>query len=329
MYLVTGCNGFIGSYVTRRLLAEGFPVRALKRPGSDLSLVSDIAASIEWVEGDVLDVLSLHEAMKNVTYVVHAAAFVAVTGMMGSEKEKMFKVNVEGTANIVNACLSMGVQRLCHISSVAALTEEEHRKGEVVNEKVEWNNALSASPYAESKHLAECEVWRGEAEGLSVCIVNPSVVIGCIPVERSSGQIFKYLRDEPLFYPPGTVNLVDARDVAEATVKLMQSGVQGERFILNAANVPYKEFCEKVAVRLGKQPPRRKLTSFLARAGYQLSRIGALFSRRAPLLSRGLISALLQDRRYDNSKISKALDFRFRPLDETLDWACTYYRNTK
>ena len=130
MNLITGATGFLGSYLAKLLLNKGEKVRAIKRKTSDLSLLGNFASQIEWIEGDVLDIPSLEQAMKNVTQVYHCAASIS---FIPREIDHMMKVNVEGTANVVNAALHSGVKKFLHVSSVAAFGLPVN--GKIIDEK--------------------------------------------------------------------------------------------------------------------------------------------------------------------------------------------------
>jgi nucleoside-diphosphate-sugar epimerase len=170
--------------------------------------VADIQTQIHWIEGDVLDVLSLEKALVGIDIVVHAAAVVS----FAKDAELMNKVNIEGTANVVNACLDAAVSKMCFISSVAALGRklpQEYVQGQQVtlNEKSTWEEDRSIL-YAKSKYLAEMEVWRG-GRRTQCCYCNPSVILGEADWNKSSTQLFKYAAGEPTYYPKGTINYVD------------------------------------------------------------------------------------------------------------------------
>lgn len=317
MVFITGGNGLIGSYTTKLLLERGHTVRLLHRPESRLDWLSEVADQIQWVEGDVLDATLLTDVIKPGDWVIHAAAIVSFTP---GEHEKMFKVNVEGTANVVNACLQKNVRKLCFVSSVAALgrTKQNH----LITENTPWEESEANTAYAHSKYLAELEVWRGIAEGLPAVIVNPSVVLGAADWERSSTQLFRYAWGEPLFYPAGTVNYVDVRDVAEAIYLLINSNIISEKFILNAGNITHRELLSGMASCFGKNPPKIEARPWMAEVGWRLEWLRGLVTGKAPLLTRETARAASSHYHYSNEKVKNALHFSFRSLPDTLQWAC-------
>ena len=206
---ITGATGFIGSHIARRYLAEGYTVSALYRPASGYGLLADVAERINWQEGDVLDIPSLETAITPNTDVVHAAAIVS---FFPKDRDRMEHINVEGTANIVNVCLKVGVRKLGYVSSVAAIGRPVDKRGKpdepmVLDEKQKWEESPNNSGYAITKYQAELEVWRGVAEGLNAVMVSPSVVLGVGDWSRSSLQLIKYVYDEKPFYPAGSGQL--------------------------------------------------------------------------------------------------------------------------
>ena len=222
--LITGITGLVGSAVAKEFLSRGFQVKALVRSLLSVSYVKSISENIVCVEGDVLDVFSLEEALKDVDYVVHAAAMVSFAP---KDRVEMQKVNIEGTANVVNACLVGNIKKLCFVSSVAAFGRPGHaiikKMGEIViDENQKWEDSETNSTYAVTKYQSECEVWRGQAEGLSTVIVNPSIVLGESDWNKSSSQLFKYVFDKKPFFTPGNLNYVDVKDVANCIVTLIK-----------------------------------------------------------------------------------------------------------
>ena len=216
--LVTGATGLLGSHLTRLLVKNGRSVRAIRRPTSRMDLVRNIENQVEWMEADVTDLLSLEPVFEGVSHVFHAAAMVSFDPR---DREKMTRVNVEGTANVVNLCLDSGVKKLVHVSSVAAIGRVAGKK-EVV-ETNRWERSPANSHYAITKFQAEAEAWRGLAEGLDVAIVNPSIIVGAGFWDEGSIRFFQQIDRGLRFCPPGGSGFVDVRDVARFMVNLMDS----------------------------------------------------------------------------------------------------------
>ncbi len=320
MILVTGANGLVGAAIVRQLLKKNLVVRALKRSQSDVSTLSDVASDIEWVEGDVLDIASLEIAMQGVSMVIHAAAMVFFSP---KERSLMYKVNVEGTANVVNVCMAMKVKKLAFISSIAALgrpdlAHADTQKTIYINEEQKWEDSPLNSHYAKSKYQAELEVWRGVAEGLPAVIVNPSIILGEGDWTRSSSQLFKYVYDQKKFYTEGLVNYVDVLDVAAVTVRLLLSDVENERFVLNAGTTTYKDLFEQIAKGFGQKPPSIRISPFMSEILWRIEAIRSFFTGKNPLITRETAKSARSRFAYDSTKIQKALNFVFIPLSETI-----------
>jgi dihydroflavonol-4-reductase len=320
MLAITGANGLLGSFIVRKLIASGKPFVALKRAGSDTSLLSDVARQITWRDADVTDPVSLHEAFQDCTQVIHAAAIVSFNPR---RKQKIFDVNVEGTRNVVNACLDNGVQRLLHVSSVAALGRQKGQQH--VDETSKWTESPLNSMYGESKYLAELEVFRAQEEGLSTVIINPSVILAPADWNKSSAQLFKYVWNERAFYTPGFLSCVDVRDVADTAVKLIDAPIQNERFILSAGAIAYQDFFKQVAAHLNRKPPYIRLSKKLLKIVATFEAIRAWFANSEPLLTRESARLAGTHFLYDNRKITKTLNFQFQTIDQSLQWCCEYY----
>lgn len=312
---VTGGSGLIGSYLIPALVAQGHQVRALYR-GQVPGIAS--ADKVEWVEGDILDIPLLRKALRGVAYVFHSAGLVSYAPQ---DAELLQQINVEGTANIVNACLEAEEPvKLCHVSSIAAIGRS--KAADALNENSKWGAGEKQSAYAESKHFGELEVWRGVAEGLQAVIVNPSVVLGPADWNRSSTRLFKYVYQQRPFYTVGSANFVDVRDVVEAMLLLTFSDISGERFILNAGQLTYKEFFELAAKGFGKKAPGLKVSPALAEIVWRLEHARAWITGGRPLITKDTARVSAKTHLFDNQKVRKAVGLTFRPLTDSIAWTC-------
>lgn len=318
MIFLTGATGLVGSFICRKLVQEGCKVRAMKRPSSKLSLLQDIADKIEWVEADLLDVLSLQEALEGCSQIVHSAGMVSYHK---KDAELLYKINAEGTANLVNAALGQNIDHLVHISSVAAVGRSNKIKQ--LDETFKWNDANEHTAYGLSKHQAELEVFRASEEGIGVVILNPSLVLGPGLPEKSSTQLFKYVQDESPFYTEGCMNYVDVRDVASITFSALQGKLpEGERYIVSAGSTSYKEFFDQAADCLGRKAPGIRVNSYLLEIAYLIETFRAGLSGKSPLITKETLKLARQHIIFKNSKIKQALDYQFIPLEETIRWTC-------
>lgn len=312
--LVTGGAGLIGHELIRQLLAEGYRVKATMHKNP-----LDIHhPSLEVVQTDLLDVVALEETMKAVTHVYHCAALVSYAPR---DRRRLFQLNIEGTTNIVNACIDAGIQKLIHVSSVAALGRL--REG-MVDEQMSWTEETSNSNYGKTKYLSEMEVWRGVAEGLDAVIVNPSLVLGPGDWNKGSTVIFKSMYEEFQWYSTGVSGFVDVRDVARAMILLMDSNISGERFILSGENASYQKVFTEISECFGKNPPRKRINAFLAGLVWRLEAIKSGFTGKNPLVTKETAHTSLAKANFDHSKIQAALPgFQFTPLGETIAHTCT------
>ena len=324
---ITGATGFIGSHIARRYLADGHSVTALFRPENGYGLLTDVADQLTWHEGDVLDIPSLEAAIRPDSDVIHAAAIVS---FVPKDRDRMEAINVEGTANMVNVCLKAGIRKFGYVSSVAAIgrsTVKGGKAGEaiLINEDNKWEESPNNSVYAKTKYWAELEVWRAVAEGLNAVMVNPTIVLGVGDWSRSSLQLIKYVQDERPFYPAGLVNYVDVLDVTDALVRLMQSEVKSQRFILNGGTIPYRSLLEHIAAVLGKRPPTMQIPPVLTQLLWPLEAVRAWVMGKSPLITRETARSASSMYQYDGHKVEKVLDFQYQALSETLKRVATAF----
>ena len=314
MIFVTGGSGLIGTFLIPALLEKGHKVKAIYRskvpavPGSE---------QVQWLEGDVRDPLFLREALQDVTHVFHCAGVVSYAPQ---DEDLLNQVNIEGTANLVNACLEYPEVKLCHISSIAAVGRP--KGATLLTESSKWDPAEEHSAYASSKYWGELEVWRGVAEGLDAVIVNPSVILGPADWSRSSTQLFKYVFKERPFYTGGSANFVDVRDVVEAMLQLTFSDIRGERFILNAGLMSFKEFFEQAAHCFGKKAPSTKVPPALAEVVWRFEHARAWLTGGRPLITKDTARVAAKSHVFSNEKVRKAINLTFRPLSESIVWVC-------
>jgi nucleoside-diphosphate-sugar epimerase len=315
MIFVTGASGLVGSHLIRSLIEKGQTVRALYRNHLPNFKGSE---KVEWIKGDILDVVSLHQAMQGITQVYHCAAIVAFSPKQAAS---MLQANIEGTANVVNACIEHQIQKLVYVSSVAALGRI--REDAPVDETMNWTPETSNSVYGKSKYLAEMEVWRGMGEGLNVAIVNPVIILGAGDWNKGSSEIFKSAYDQFPWYTKGVSGFVDVLDVIDAMQLLMNSNIQGERFIISGANVPYQEIFTRIANAFNKRAPYKKVTPLLAAIVWRLEAIKGFITGKTPLLTKETAATAQAVVHFDNTKFLKAFPaFNYRSIETTINRAC-------
>jgi dihydroflavonol-4-reductase len=311
--LITGITGLFGSYLAREFIHLG-QIHGLRRKNSELSLVDGL--DIHWHEGELSNVESLLESLKEIDLVIHAAGLVSFSAR---DKERLYEVNTVGTANLVNAMLAVGVQKLVHISSVSAIGRGQELNQ--IDEEFKWTESPYNTEYAVSKYWAELEAWRGEKEGLQLIVVNPSILLGKASYGKSSTAIYSYVLEGNRFFPKGDLNYIDVRDASKITRALVEKEVWGERFILNKDSISYREFFSEIAVVFGKRAPKISLPNWLISVtSFFTSLLRSVGLSKSPLNKQtAMISQ--QKIRFDNSKIQNLLNYPYFSLRESLEWA--------
>lgn len=320
--LITGGTGFLGAYIIQELVEQGYEVRALRRSHKlPFFIPARVLEQVEWVDGDILDIVSLEEAMEGVDSVIHSAARVSFDP---KEKKELFNINIDGTANMVNMALEKNVRRFIHISSVAALGRTA--SGDRVTEEKKWQHSKLNTQYAISKYHGEREVWRGMGEGLDVVILNPSTILGYGDWNTSSCAIFKNSFREFPWYTNGINGFVDVRDVARAAVQLMKSGISAERFIVSADNWSFRQLLNTIGEGFHKKLPTREATPFMGEVAWRLEKFKSLFSGKKPLLTQQSARVAQSKTYFEHDKLLKALPgFSFTPLVQSITKACDNY----
>ncbi|MBO9683136.1 MAG: SDR family NAD(P)-dependent oxidoreductase [Flavisolibacter sp.] len=319
---VTGATGFIGSYIIKNLVEKGCSVRALRRSNKlPFYIPDEILRKVQWIEGDVLDIVSLHDAMENADAVIHAAAIVSFAKR---ERHRMYHINVEGTANVVNAAIENKVKRFLHVSSVAALGRTT--KTETINEQKKWEENKSNTHYAISKHHSELQVWRGFAEGLEGVVINPSTVLGYGDWHQSSCAIFKNAYKEFPWYTEGVNGFVGVEDVAEAAVRLLFSNITQRKFIVNGENWSFQQLFNTIADGFHKKPPHKEATKTMGEIAWRLEWLKEIVTGNKALLTRETAKVAHSKTSFDNSALLNALPgFEFTPLQTVIKNSCEKY----
>lgn len=331
MNLVTGATGILGIQVMAELLLRGEKVRGLKRVSGDLSTAQKILAirtgddkaieKIEWVVGNVLDINSLTDAMRDVDHVYHCAA---VVSYHADDRDDMYEINVEGTANVVNVALELNRPKICFVSSIAALGKLQ--KDSWLDEKTEWADSDYNTHYGITKNLSEMEVWRGIQEGLEAIVVNPGFIIGPGDFKRSSSSVFQKIDEGMKYYPPGGTGFIGVKDCASMMISLMKKDISGERFILVAENWSMKELFCSIAQSIGKNIPTREATPTIL----QIVRIFEWFKQfitfRKALITRETVKNASIRFYYRNDKVKATLGQDFQPLQEAIQDTAQIYR---
>lgn len=315
----------VGSYLCRALVQSGQPVRAIRRKTSSLALLGNVADKIEWAEGDVLDIPSLEDAMRGVQQVYHCAAQIS---FIPAEVNHMMRVNIDGTANVMNAAFYSGVNRVVHVSSVAAFGLAP--AGKIIDEAYSDPNISRCYWYYRSKHYSEREAWRAHAEGLEVVVACPSTIIGAGWWDAEPNSLFDELYKGLRFYTTATNGFVDVRDVVQCLIQLMNGPYNGERFIISAENRSFREVMFMMADALRVKRPALEAGPFLRQIAWRTEAVKAFFTGKRPLITKESATLASINFQYSNKKITDALGYHFRPLQQTIaDTAAVYLQSVK
>lgn len=313
--LITGATGLVGSHLCKYLLSQGYTkLYAVKRTKSDLSLIGEeTEKKLQWRQMELDDYFSIESALEGIDIVIHCAALVS---FQPSDKHLLLQDNRIGTRHVVNAALHQKVERLIYMSSVAALGRNSH--GVPISEKDKWEDGPDITNYARSKFLSELEVWRGQAEGLSVAVLYPSIILGIGNGQKGSSKMLSFAYSTPAYYPTGQTGLVDVGDVAKAIDLTLKRNVDGDRFLLNGINISYQDLLTKMCLALETKPPQKPLSKRFAFLLTLLDKWRAILSGNRPLLSKESVRNSYHHFTYDNTLSQKELGLIYTDFDKTI-----------
>ncbi len=325
MILVTGGTGLVGAHLLYHLAIKEDKIRAIFRNPDKISktkhvfsyFTQDVDAlfnKIEWVEADIIDIPKLTKAFKDVTKVYHCAALVSFDP---NDYHDLRKSNIEGTANVVNQCIENKIQKLCYVSSIAAIGKTKNDG--FITEENYWNPEDDNSVYAISKYGAEMEVWRGTQEGIEAVIVNPGIILGGGFWKYGSGSLFRIIHRGLNYYTKGIVGFVDVEDVVKGMIQLMKSDISNERYIMIAENLSFEEFFKKVANSLDVKPPKKEIKNWMLQVAWRLDWAKQKLTQKRRKLTKQTAASLLSDRSYSSDKIKTDLNFQFKPIERSIE----------
>lgn len=329
MILVTGGTGLVGCHLLYSLVNENKKVRALHRKNSKTDSVRKVFSyyskdykklfdKIEWIEGDINDITSLDVAFQNISEIYHCAAFISFSNQ---DFNAMKKINVEGTANMVNTAIDNKVDKFCYVSTIAAIGE---RKNMLIDEECEWKE--NNNPYSKTKHDAELEVWRGISEGLNAVIVNPGVIIGSGYWKRGSGAFITQISRGMNYFPPGKTGFICVKDVVKIMRELMDKNIFSERFLLVAENWTQKDFIYSVCNYLNLKSPIKKASKSIMILGLILDAARSFFLNKRRRLSSAIIKSSHSKNEYSNKKISSVLNYKFKMVEKSIKVTCENFK---
>lgn len=321
----------MGSHLLHNLARAGENLRAIYRTEESLEGVKNVFSyynsseetfnRIDWVKADIMNLPSLATAFKDVDYVYHCAAKVSFDT---SKDADLRKINIEGTANVVNFCIRNSVKKLCHVSSIATFNLKPAEK--VITEMSFWNKELDHNMYAITKYGAEMEVWRASQEGIPVVIVNPGVIIGPGFWNKGSGKIFKKVNDGLDYYFPKTTGFVGVWDVVKAMKKLMDSPVKNEQFILVSENLSFEEIFRLTAKNLQRPAPSKRLKKGMVFVAWIWQEISGMFSEKEKQLDYRSRKSLFEQTFYSSEKLREKFNFEFESIEHVIDKTARAFR---
>ena len=333
MILVTGATGFVGAHLLYQLAETNEHVRAIYRSektiekvtevfslyGADASLIS----KIEWFKADITDVPSMIPAFYGVKKVYHCAAFISFNP---KDYREMRKVNIHGTAIIVNLSIDAKVNKICFVSSIASIGNSIY--GEPSTEENEWNSQDDNSGYSITKFGAEMEVWRASQEGVDVVIVNPGIILGGGFWNAGSGKIFTKIFHGLKFYTEGKTGFVGVKDVVKTMVFLTNSTIKNERFILVSENKSYKEVFFLIADALKKKRPYKRIHRWKMELLWRVSSFLSIITGKEPLLSKYAAKSANSTSLYTSKKVQEILPFKFQTIEAVVKEVSENYPTT-
>lgn len=328
---VTGATGLLGSHVVLELVKNGYQIVALTRSLQATSQVEKVFAwnktqlpTIKWIEGDLSDVHFLIDNTQGCDYIFHCAAKVSFDRR---DRDELYKVNVEGTANLLVAAQHHSIKKFVHTSSTSAIGRALNNA--VITEETDWDNNGEYTQYGLTKHLAEREVWRAAEEGLHTVIVNPSVIIGPGKWDDGSSALINRVWDGLKFYTKGGNAFVDVRDVAKVMVQLAESDIVSQRFLVVGENAPFKILFEKIALSLHKPAPRYLANWLMSEIAWRMDYLLSVLTKKPTLITRETARSANKISTYSAEKLQQAIKIDLASLDKMLGYTCDCFLQEK
>lgn len=313
MIFVTGAAGHIGNVLVRELVSRGYDVRALALPGEDVRALADSKPEI--VEANILDYPALKGAMKGAEVVFHLASLVA---LVPDQFEMMQKVNIEGTANVIKACVENGVKRLIYTSSIHAYGRPDKKL--VIDESLPFDTQTGRGGYDQTKAKASEMVLEAAKAGLNAVILAPTGVIGPYDFKRSEmGEMTNYwMKSTPTFSMDGAYDFVDVRDVVEAHINAMDRGEAGQAYLLPGHRVTVREYRRMIQDACSTCSREFYVPIKFARIFAPLAERIYRITKTRPRFTRYSIETLMSNSIVTGDKAVEVLGYRARPIEETV-----------
>ena len=320
--LVTGATGFVGGAVARALVHRGIEVRVMARAGADLQNLQGL--TVERVEGDLRNQLSLRHALTGCRQLYHVAAHYA---LWAKDPSIFYDVNVTGTKSLLEAARDVGTERIVYCSTIGAIGIPP--AGGLGTEETPVVFEQMAGHYKRSKYLAEQEGLKFAKAGLPVVIVNPSAPVGIGDVKPTpTGQVIvDFMKGRMPAYIETGMNIVDVDDVATGHLLAMEKGRIGERYILGSANLMLREVLEILSRLTGVKAPTIKLPRVAILPLAYLNQWMANFTGQPPRIPLEGVKMAKYKMHYDCSKAIRELGFPQTPPEVALEKAVKWFRD--
>ncbi len=330
MILVTGATGLVGSHLLLKLTEGKQTVRAIYRSTDRIKKVEELFAfakaqsrfsKIEWAQADITDVPQLTTAFQDIETVYHCAALISFDPY---DFNRLIKINVEGTANVVNLCLAHNVTKLCHLSSIASLGKLPNTP---IDEENVWDPNADNSVYAISKYGAETEVWRASQEGLDVFILNPGVILGEGTLDEGSSKLFKQVLKGKSYYPTGGTAFIDVKDLVKLMIEGMGSTIKNERFVATGYNHTFQHVLTEIAKEFSKKAPSKKISRKQLLFIASLDKLSGFFTRKRQLPLTA-VNSISYTQTFSNQKIKDTLNYSPTPFENTIERITSYHKKS-
>ncbi|MBK8485083.1 MAG: NAD-dependent epimerase/dehydratase family protein [Saprospiraceae bacterium] len=305
--LITGASGLLGIPIIQKLIAHKITTSALSRK-QQLAL-----EGLEWIQGDLLNPLSYEYKLQGIETIIHVAGYVSY---QKEDRDLLYKTNVLATRDLINVALAYKVQNFLYISSASTLIRSSDLA--LVSTQSAGNPVFN-SFYAESKFLGELEVWRAAAEGLKVCILNPSLVLSKYSWDHSSMQIFNRVKQGLSYYPPGSLGLVSAEDIANIVLKIMNESIWNQQFLVNAETWTYKEFLNAIAKGLNTPEINKEASLFAAKSLSFIERFASFLNNKHRLITQETIQSSFTKFKYDDFATSQTLNYNYQDIKNLIE----------
>jgi len=321
MVVVTGATGHIGNVLVRELISQGTTIKAVIPPDEDTRPLDGLDVRI--VRGDICRLDSVESLLNKDDIVFHLAGMISI---VPGKKKLLHKVNVSGTRNVVEACISKGVKRLIYTSSIHAIREPP--EGTVIDETSPYDPVSVLGDYAKSKALGTLEVIKGIERGLDAVIVCPTGVIGPFDYRISDmGQlIIDFMNRNLKAYIGGSYDYVDVRDVVNGLILACEKGRSGENYILSGRQIRLFDFLLLMEEITGIKAPSFKIPALLARTVGTLAIPYYWITRTKPLFTAYSADVLASNSLVSSDKARKELGYSTHPIRESISDAIDWFK---